>query len=64
MATFDKRKLDGTWTNQMDIAFKENTYMIAIQGLKTMRPELFAQKNKDKSKQWKVATWSCKIRGY
>ncbi len=30
----------------MDSAFRENTYMIAIQGLKTMRPELFAQKTK------------------
>ncbi len=43
-------------TNQMDSAFRENTYMIAIQGLKTMGPELFAQKNEDKSKQLRVAT--------
>jgi hypothetical protein len=64
MATIVKRRLDGTQTNQMDSAFRENTYMIAIQGLKTMRPELFAQQNKDKSKQWRVATWSHKIRGY
>jgi hypothetical protein len=38
MATFVKCELDGTRTNRLDSAFRENTYMIAIQGLKTIRP--------------------------
>jgi len=46
----------------MDSAFRDRTYTVAIEGFHAKRPELFAQKNEDKSKQLRVATWSRKIR--
>lgn len=64
MAKFVKRELDGTRAERMDSAFREHTYSIAIEGLRTATPELFTGKNEDRSKQWMVATWSRKIRGY
>ena len=64
MSKFVKRELDGARADRMDSAFRDRTYMIAIQGLQTKRPELFHGKNEDKSKQWMVATWSRKIRGF
>ncbi len=64
MAKFVKRELDRTRADRMDSAFRDRTYMVAIQGLQTKRPELFVGKNTDKSKQWTVATWSRKIRGF
>ena len=65
MAKFVKRELDTrTRAERMDSAFRDRTYMVAIQGLQTKRPELFGGKNKDKSKQWMVVTWSRKTRGF
>ena len=59
-----KQFVSGTSTNRMNASFINESFNLALDGLKQDVPALFEGKNEDKNKRWTVGTWSRKVRGH